>query len=117
MSSREPLNFVPLTGDFSTPETGKRKLQTTVIRQLPAKYTKSKAEMSNAVDTLLVKTLEDMQDSPSDATAIVNNGNEDTFCKSLVPILKKFPLKKNRLAKLRVNQLFHLEFDDDLNSN
>ena len=30
---------------------------------MPAKYTKSKAEMSNAVDTLLVKTPEDMQDS------------------------------------------------------
>ena len=50
--------------------------------------------MSYAVDTLLVKTLVDMQDSPSDATAVVDNGDEDAlFCKSLLPMLKKFPLK------------------------
>ena len=94
MSSRKPLNFVPLTGDCLTHETGKRKLPTTVIRQVLAKYTKSKVEMSNAVDTLLVITPEDIQDSLSDATGIVDHKNEDTFCKSLVPILKKFPLKK-----------------------
>ena len=37
MSSREPLNFTPLTGDCLTPETGKRKLPTTVIHQVPTK--------------------------------------------------------------------------------
>ena len=33
------------------------------------------------------------------------------YCKSLVPIMKALPLKKKRLAKIKISQLlFHLEF-------
>ncbi|XP_028396781.1 uncharacterized protein LOC114532138 [Dendronephthya gigantea] len=89
---------------------GKSKAETEIIANTPAKRSKSRAEMAFAVDTMLVKTLKDMQEPT------VTDQDEDLlFCKSLVPILKKMPARQNRLAKIKINQLlFDIEFNDEL---
>ena len=57
-------------------------------------------EISN-FDTELKKVMNDSQ-------------CEDTlYCQSLVPILKTLPLKKKRIAKIKISQLlYELEFDE-----
>jgi hypothetical protein len=68
--------------------------------------------MAYAVDTLLVKTLQDIQASTSKSSTV---GDDDIlFCKSLVPVLKEMSARQNRLAKIKINQLlFEIEFNDE----
>ena len=69
--------------------------------------------MSYAVDTLLVKTLKDMQ-GPQTPVGVLDEDEATLFCKSLVPVLRKLPARKNRLANLKINQLlFDIEFGDE----
>lgn len=47
--------------------------------------------------------------------AMEDDESEDTlYCKTLIPIMKQLPLKKKRLAKIKISQLpYQLEFDED----
>jgi hypothetical protein len=103
-----------LTKGSSSSAPGKNKAESEIIPYTPAKRSKSRAEMAFAVDTLLVKTLQDMQDPSSKSTSVVDNDEDMLFCQSLVPLLKKMPARQNRLAKIKINQLlFDLEFNDE----
>ena len=97
---------------------GKKSAESELIPCLPAKRSKSRAEMAYAVDALLVKTLQDMQEPPSKSTTGEDNGEDMLFCKSLVPQLKKMPARQNRLAKIKINKLlFDMEFNDERSNN
>ena len=48
--------------DISSSPPGKSKTESDIISYTPAKRSKSRAEMAYAVDTLSVKTLQEMQD-------------------------------------------------------
>ena len=81
------------------------------------KTTKRGTELSFAVDTMLVKTLSDMQKSSNDCKytkELTEEDDTDTlFCKSLIPILRQLPAKKNRLERMKIQQtLYNLEFDE-----
>lgn len=72
--------------------------------------------MAYAVDSLLVKTLQDMQD-PQSKSSTVGDDDEDIlfFCKSIVPLLQRMPARQNRLAKIKINQLlFAMKYNDEL---
>ena len=74
--------------------------------------------MAYAVDALLVKTLQDIQEPSSKSTTIGDNDKDMLFCKSLVLQLKKMPTRQNRLPKIKINQLlFDMEFNDEYSSN
>lgn len=92
----------------------KRKTQETVGKS-PNKYTKSskaRADMDYALDTMIVKTLHDME-KPNLENESTNVDGDSLFCKSLIPILKSLSPKKNRQAKCRIQQmLYELEFDE-----
>jgi hypothetical protein len=76
------------------------------------KSAKERAEIGFAVDTMLVKTLKDME--KPNIPAVSETTDADTlFCKSLIPTLKGLPAKKNRQAKLKIQQvLYDLEFGE-----
>lgn len=107
-----------LAKGISSSAPGKKSAESELIPYTPAKRSKSRAEMAYAVDALLVKTLQDMQEPSSKSTTIGDNDEDMLFCKSLVPQLKKMPARQNRLAKIKINQLlFDMEFNDEYSSN
>ena len=82
------------------------------INMKSRKSAKQRAKIGYAVDAMLVKTLKDME-KPS-IPAVSETIDADTlFCKSLIPNLKELPAKKNRQAKLKIQQvLYDLEFEE-----
>lgn len=111
---KNPTMMSTLAKDTSSSVSGKNKAESEIIPYTPAKRSKSRAEMAYAVDTLLVKTLQDMQDPSSKSTTAHDNDEDMLFCQSLVPLLKKMPARQNRLAKIKINQLlFDMEFNDE----
>ena len=103
---------------ISSSAPGKKSSESERIPYTPAKRSKSRADMAYTVDTLLVKTLQDMQEPSSKSTTAGDDDEDMLFCKSLVPQLKKLPARQNRLAKIKINQLlFDMEFNDEQSSN
>ena len=94
----------------------KRNLQEVVdnrpINIKSKKSAKERAQLGYAVDTMLAKTLMDME--RPNIPAVSEPTDADTlFCKSLIPTLKELPAKKNRQAKLKIQQvLYDLEFEE-----
>jgi hypothetical protein len=82
------------------------------INMKSRKSAKERAEIGFVVDTMLVKTLKDME--KPNIPAVSETTDADTlFCKSLIPTLKGLPAKKNRQAKLKIQQvLYDLEFGE-----
>jgi hypothetical protein len=76
---------------------------------------KCRAELAHAVDSMLVKTLQDMQNNGNRSDGLETEDDEDSlYCRSLMPIFRQLPLKKKRLAKMKVNELLYkIEFESD----
>lgn len=76
---------------------------------------KSRAELAHAVDSMLVKTLQDMQKNENNSDSLKSEDDEDSlYCRSLIPIFQQLPLQKKRLAKMKVNELLYkIEFQSD----
>ena len=76
---------------------------------------KSRAELAHVVDSMLVKTLQDMQNNECKSDGLNTEDDKDSFyCRSLIPIFRELPLKKKRLAKMKVNELlYNIEFGSD----
>ena len=82
---------------------------------------KTKEQVSTQMDIQLLKTLHSISESTR-ATSDDNSANsqpaveedEDLlFCRSIVPTLRKLPARKNKLAKMQIQQvLFNIEFDE-----
>ena len=62
-----------------------------------------------------MKTLQDMQNNGNRSDGLETEDDEDSlYCRSLVPIFRQLPLKKKRLAKMKVNELLYkIEFESD----
>ena len=86
----------------------------TLSTDKPTKTTKRGTELSFAVDTMLVKTLSDMQRSCNDCKHTKELTDEDDtstlFCKSFISILRQLPAKKDRLGRMKIQQT--LLFDE-----
>ncbi len=67
------------------------------------------------VDMKLMETLSNMEKEEKKGEEDALNENNDPdflFCKSLVPILQGLPPKKNRYAKIKMQELlYQIEFD------
>ena len=59
--------------------------------------------MAYPVDTLLVKTLQDIQPPTSKSNTVGDDDEDILFCKSLVPVLKKMSARQNRLTKIKIS--------------
>ena len=55
---------------------------------------KSRAELAHAVDSMLVKTLQDMQNNESKSDGLNTDDEDSLYCRSLIPIFRELPLKK-----------------------
>ena len=82
---------------------------------------KAKADLGLAVDTMLIKTLQDLgqdNEKPTVASAPSQKEEENAdslFCRSLIPILGNLSGRKNRSAKLKSQELlYEIEFDDSV---
>ncbi len=102
---------IPLASESTIPP-GK------VIQSAQASNAKRKGDPSLVVDTMLVKTLHDIEkrEQREETAEKGEDANGDLlFCKSLFPILQGLPAKKNRFAKMKIQQLlFEVEFGEGL---
>ena len=82
----------------------------------PSKSRHGLKSRQEAFDTAILKELESTNDAiKSMAIPTGNDDNEVTlYCKSTVPIISSLPLKKKRLAMIKISQLlFDIEFDNE----
>ena len=66
------------------------------------------------VDEAEVHLMKQLSDNDNDIKKLLKSESEDSlYCRSLVPMLEMLPLKKKRLAKIRISQLLdELQFDE-----
>ena len=84
---------------------------------------KQREDLANNVDLMLVDSLKDVSAICSSLPRSDRDGKNDhydyndtdaLFCKSLIPNLKSLPGKKNKQAKIKIQQLlYQLEFDEE----
>ena len=70
------------------------------------------------VDEAEVHLMKQLSDNDNDIKKLLTESeSEDSlYCRSLVPMLEMLPLKKKRLAKIRISQLLdELQFDTKCN--
>ena len=90
-------------------------LQDVNDEHLPSKLSKGRSDLSTSVDKLLIKTLGAMEEKEKVADSAVNEQKHSDylFCNSLVPILRGLPQKKNRYAKMKIQQLlYEIEYEE-----
>ena len=89
------------------------------VAKLP--YRKRKKDIAANVDLMLVNTLKEMNaapkstpiSSPDVGKTMDNKDSEHMFCQSLVQQLKSLPAQKNKLARIKIQQvLYDIEFSD-----
>ena len=76
----------------------------------------AREELSNRVDSLTLQYLDDMKSSEKEYNQLLEKEDDPDllFLKSLHSSLKKLPRRKNRLARMKIQQvLFNLEGSDD----
>ena len=85
------------------------------------KSPKTKAELGLEVDTLLMKTLQEFgteKEQSTEESVPVQKQDESAdslFCRSLIPILENLNAKKNRYARMKIQELlYEIEFDDSV---
>ena len=104
--------------DISSMPTGfsKRKAPSPCQFTPPGKAVKSgkgKTDLSLAVDTMLIKTLQNMENSGRSGDKKEETDGDSLFCQSLVPILQGLSPQKNRYAKMQIQKLLYdIEFDE-----
>ena len=65
-------------------------------------------------DNAILKELESTNNAIKSAVATDSEDEVSLYCKSLIPIMTSFPVKKKRLAMIKASQLlFALEFEDE----
>ena len=98
--------------DVSNGSTGKRKAAD--MRIPPAKSRNGLKSRQEGYDKAILKELESTNDARKSMTTPATDDDNEVklYCKSVVPIISSFPLKKKRLAMIKVSQLlFDIEFD------
>lgn len=100
----------------STPaeSTEKRKLELNDVacKKKPYGRLTKRADRQEQIDLLLVNALSKSEDSP--ATSSEMKSSDQLFCESIVEILNQLPAKKNRMARVEIQQiLMKYEFNDD----
>ena len=121
--SNIPINKISQDGECvgELPQgSAKRKLpspETTKSLKSP----KAKADLGLAVDTMLIKTLQALgpdneKQTVASAPSQKEEENADSlFCRSLIPILGNLSGRKNRYAKIKIQELlYEIEFDDSV---
>ena len=116
-----PLSPSPETSspkaDTAASINGKRECEEAVF-VMPSAKRKNRDNLAMQVDSMLVKTLANLHAPHNLAPAKTPSEEPDAdylFCNSLTPVLQNLPSKKNRLAKIKIQQLlFGMEFEDDL---
>ena len=67
------------------------------------------------VDETEVHLMKQLSDNDNDIKKLLTESESEDplYCRSLVPMLKMLPMKKKRLAKIRISQLLdELQFDE-----
>ena len=82
---------------------------------------KTKAELGLEVDKMLIKSLQclgtDNELSTEESVSVQEQEEsaDSLFCHSLIPILESLSAKKNRYAKIKIQELlYEIEFDDSM---
>ena len=72
-----------------------------------------KTKKRKIIDEADKKIMQEISNFDTELKKVMNDSQcEDTlYCQSLVPILKTLPLKKKRIAKIKISQLLY-EFDE-----
>ena len=85
------------------------------------KSPKTKAELGLEVDKMLIKTLQglgkDNGQSTEESVSVheQEESADSLFCRSLILILESLSAKKNRYAKIKIQELlYEIEFDDSV---
>lgn len=100
----------PLSAEKST---SKRKLLSTEFPN-SGNCAKSRAVFAHTVDSMLVKTLQDMNKGENSPPVQLGEDEDSLYCRSLIPVFRELPLKKKRLAKLKIDELlYNIEFDSE----
>ena len=104
------------TPDITTPKVGpkKRKAETDGLEEIsshqPSRRLNKKSERQDKIDLLLVNALSKSDESMAYSESKSSN---HLFCDSIVEILDKLPSKKNRMARVEIQQvLLKYEFDN-----
>ena len=104
------------TPDITTPKVGpkKRKAETDGLEEIsshqPSRRLNKKSERQDKIDLLLVNALSKSDESMAHSESKSSN---HLFCDSIVEILDKLPSKKNRMARVEIQQvLLKYEFDN-----
>ena len=93
----------------------KRMLQDANDEYLPSKQLKVRSDLSTSVDKMLIKTLGAMEEKEkaSDSAVDEQKDSDYLFCNSLVPILRGLTPKRNRYAKMKIQQLlYEVEYEE-----
>ena len=115
------ISYKPMQEENSMGEPSDRSVQHKIPSSDNVKSSKSpkrKAELGIAVDTMLIKTLQDLgaeNKKPSERSVPVDESADSLFGRSLITIIGNLTAKKNRYAKMKIQQLlYEIEFDDSL---
>ena len=115
------ISYKPMQEENSMGEPSDRSVQHKIPSSDNVKSSKSpkrKAELGIAVDTMLIKTLQDLgaeNEKPSERSVPVDESADSLFGRSFITIIGNLTAKKNRYAKMKIQQLlYEIEFDDSL---
>ncbi|XP_071949661.1 uncharacterized protein [Antedon mediterranea] len=91
----------------------KRKITETPAPPPKNRHGSKGRQSSDPLNTILLQNLETTNEAIMSLTTKPDNDNEvSLYCRSLIPIISSLPLRKRRLAMIKVSQLlFDLEFD------
>ena len=81
---------------------------------------KNRRSSQNDLDTAILKQIQANSEliNKSCQSEVVQDDDAALYCKSIVPILRSLPVRKRRLATLKISKiLFDLEFEDDNDMN
>ena len=106
--------------DFTSPLSSGSSVQSEVIggkRRKSCENESRKMKDTNQMDTQFLKALQDINDSTKSLSSVEEKqhveDDNSLFCRSIIPTLRNLGPRKNKLAKLKIQQiLFDLEFDE-----
>ena len=81
---------------------------------------KNRRSSQNDLDSAILRQIQSNSEfiTKSCQSEVVPDDDAALYCKSIVPILRSLPVRKRRLATLKISQLlFNLEFEDECDIN
>ena len=107
-----PTTTSATTSSRETPAAKRKSDDQPLIPPLSSRHA-TKSSRQDATDLAILKQL-DKTDIKIDETKEEATDEVSLYCKSLIPTIRALPLKKKRMAMIKLRQtLFEIEFSDD----